>query len=146
MADPVRIEIVNLDEWKQKLARMSAALADQAVIRALTSGAEIIRNAAVQKAPFKTGNLRRSLHIEPGDGREVLIGTNLDYAAIQEFGGIIKAKNGPYLKFKIGDQWVQTAQVQIPARPYLRPAFDENRDAAIREVGEALAQLLEAAT
>ena len=131
MSDPVRIEIVNLDEWKAKLGKLSQALADQAVLRALTSGAELIRNPAAQKAPYKTGTLKRSIHIEKGEGMEVLIGPDAPYGARIEFGYV-----GPD---KLGRTFHQ------PAQPYLRPAFDENKDAAIREVGEALSILLEAA-
>ncbi len=52
-------------------------------------------------------------------GESVEIGSNLQYAAIHHEGGTIKAKNGGYLKFKIGDEWVQVKQVEIPARPAL---------------------------
>ena len=62
---------------------------------------------------------------------EVLIGTDVPYAARLEYGYV-----GPD---SLGRTFHQ------PARPYLRPAFDNNKDAAIREVGEALADLLEKA-
>ena len=48
------------------------------------------------------------------------------YAAIHEFGGIIKPKHGNYLKFKIGDQWKTVKQVVIPPRSYLGPAIKDN--------------------
>lgn len=144
--DPVRIEVVNLDEWKEKLKRLDVAVSERAVVRALTAGAEIIQNDAKRRAPYKTGTLKRSIHIEQGDGMEVLIGTDAPYAAIQEFGGTITPKKAKMLAFEIKGELVFAHSVTIPARPYLRPAFDENKDAAIKEVGEALAQLLEAAT
>jgi phage gpG-like protein len=40
------------------------------------------------------------------------------YAAIHQFGGVIKAKNVPYLRFKVGDRWASKKQVTIPARPF----------------------------
>ena len=54
MTDPVRIEIVNLDEWNAKLKTMDDALSEQAVVRALTAGALLIQNAAKEhrKHPF----------------------------------------------------------------------------------------------
>ena len=131
MTDPVRIEIINLDEWQAKLAKMDAALSEQAVVRALTAGALLIENDAKTKAPYRTGTLRRSIHTERGEGMEVIIGTDVEYAARLEF-GFMGADS-------LGRQYHQ------PARPYLRPAFDENKDAAIEEVGKALAELLEAA-
>jgi len=131
MSNPIRMEIVNLDEFDAKLKRLGDALAETAVVRALTAGAMIIENDAKRKAPYRTGTLRRSIHTERGDGMSVLIGTNVPYAARLEFGFMGADSRG--------------RMYHQPARPYLRPAFDDNRDAAIREVGEALADLLERA-
>ena len=47
------------------------------------------------------------------------ISTNKPYAAIHQFGGTVKAKNKPYLVFKVGDGFRRVKQVKIPARPYL---------------------------
>ena len=46
-------------------------------------------------------------------------GNGLPYAMIQQYGGVVQAKNVPYLKFKMGDQWVSKKSVKIPARPYV---------------------------
>jgi len=69
-----------------------------------------------------TGALRASLATTQ-EGLTARVGSPLIYARIHEKGGVIKAKNGPYLKFKIGGRWVQVPQVKIPARPYLAPAL-----------------------
>jgi len=47
------------------------------------------------------------------------VGTNVVYAAIQQFGGTVKARKSKYLKFKIGSRWVQKREVSIPARPFM---------------------------
>lgn len=60
------------------------------------------------------------------------VGSNLIYAAIHHQGGVIKGKSGN-LKFKVGDRWVQKAQVEIPARPALG-ITDEN----LNEIGDIL--------
>jgi phage virion morphogenesis protein len=47
-------------------------------------------------------------------------GTNLVYAGIHQFGGVIKAKPGGSLKFPgMNGQDIFVKQVTIPARPYL---------------------------
>ena len=46
------------------------------------------------------------------------------YALIHELGGKIVPKKAPALRFQVGGQWVTTQEVNIPARPYLRPAAD----------------------
>ena len=64
------------------------------------------------------------------------------YAHSHNVGGVIRAKNAPYLKFKIGNQWIQVKQVRIKRKNYMaqgvklarermKPAI---RDAFIREI------------
>lgn len=66
------------------------------------------------------------------------------YARIQELGGVIRATNAPALRFQTEDgEWHMVKAVTIPARPYLRPAADENKDKIIDAVGTILAQLIE---
>jgi len=81
---------------------------------------------------YKSGNYRQSWHVEPGidlDGIPyALAGTDRVDAAQHEFGGVIKAKNVPYLKFKIDGHWVQVKQVTQPPHPHARPTLDKNRE------------------
>lgn len=58
-------------------------------------------------------------------GNDIFVGTNLIYAAIHEYGGIIRAKNAPFLVFFYNGQWYRKKQVTIPQRAYLRPSIDE---------------------
>ena len=66
----------------------------------------------------KSGQLAASIHTASGSNF-ARIGTNKPYAAIHQFGGTVKAKNKPYLVFKVGDGFRRVKQVKIPARPYL---------------------------
>jgi hypothetical protein len=52
------------------------------------SGLEVVRRAR-PKAPYKTGNLRRSITTEYQPTFEQLVGSNEKYAAIHEYGGDI---------------------------------------------------------
>ena len=141
-------QIEGLYALLRKLGEMGKAAASQAVGDALTSGAQLIVNDAKERAPVLSGTLKRSIHSgnpSLSNGQwEVRIGTNLEYARIHEYGGTIKAKNKPFLVFKIGGKLIFTKSVQIPQRPYLRPAFDSQRTNALTEVGEALADIVRA--
>ncbi len=66
----------------------------------------------------ESGDLRRSITPEV-QGAELVVGTNLIYAAVHQFGATIKPKNAPALIFRIGDRLTWARQVTIPARPYL---------------------------
>lgn len=50
---------------------------------------------------------------------DVRWGTNKPYAAIHQFGGVIKPKNARALVFELGGHLVRVRSVTIPARPYL---------------------------
>ena len=77
-----------------------------------------------------TGNLMGSINTKvtkvKAESVEVTVGTNVVYAAIHEFGGTIKAKNKKALVFEIDGEIKMVKSVIIPARPYMRPAVDNN--------------------
>jgi phage gpG-like protein len=67
------------------------------------------------------------------------IGSSKVYAAIHEFGGVIEARESPYLVFQLPDgSWRKCKSVTIPARPYLRPAMD----ATMGDLGDLFQQKL----
>ena len=78
----------------------------------------------------RTGTLEGSISIAEfahrvGQGIAGLWGSkDVRYALIHELGGKIVPKKAPKLKFQIGGSWVTVDEVNIPARPYLRPAAD----------------------
>ncbi len=61
---------------------------------------------------------------------QVAWGSNRIYAAIHQHGGVIKAKDAPYLQFQVNGQWVRVSQVEIPARTYLGISQDNWADMA----------------
>lgn len=74
-----------------------------------------------------TENLMASID-STHDNDNAMVGTNVVYAAIHQFGGVIKPKEGKYLTFKIGDKWVKTKEVNIPARPFLKLTPEDEED------------------
>ncbi len=73
-----------------------------------------------------TARLRDSITYEAG-AREVEVGTNVIYAAIHQFGGVIKAKTSEGLSFNVpgfaaeggGESFVNVQSVTMPPRPFL---------------------------
>lgn len=72
----------------------------------------------------KTGTLAKSINYKLQNDHVSKVGSNVVYAAIHEFGGIIRPVTARALVFKVKDQWVTTQKVTIPERPYLKPALD----------------------
>lgn len=84
-----------------------------------------------------TGRLRNSIIVESSD-TEAVIGTNLIYAPVHQFGATIKPKNGKFLRFKIGNKEIFTKQVVIGARPFI--GFSDRLIGKINKEAEAWAQ------
>lgn len=53
------------------------------------------------------------------------VGSPVVYAAINEFGGIIKPVKAKHLSFQIDGRWIRASQVTIPARPWLFNSLDD---------------------
>ena len=62
------------------------------------------------------------------EGNSVSVGVPPAWASVLQFGGTISAKNSPFMKFKIGNQWVQKKSVKIPARPFLGGSTSDQED------------------
>jgi phage virion morphogenesis protein len=75
----------------------------------------------------KSGILRTSIHAQ-ASASDVIVGTNIRYAAIHQFGGTISAKTKKLLRFKAGDRWISKKSVRIPARPFLGLDADDRAD------------------
>lgn len=112
-----------VDDLRAKFKQLQGATQGAVLRSAVTAGALPIQNTAVGAVPVDTGNLKRSIHTEVTGSKtyaEANIGTDVSYAAYVEFG-----------------------TKRAAAQPYLRPAFDEQKDRAKNEVGAALKQQLD---
>ena len=139
------IDVTGEEEVQAALRAARGKLTGAQMQSALVAGAAPVMNAAKRNAPALTGTLRRSIHILAQSPREVAVGTDLVYAAAQEFGATIVPVNATYLRFEVGGQVVFTkGPVHIPAHPYMRPAFESERGAAVREVAAAVRQMIAA--
>lgn len=153
---------------KEVIAKLDAAKRPQPIMKGMNNAAgNLVRwirnNRLTGPRPFflgvRSGALRASITFAPtiksGDEYKTEIGTNIIYARIHEFGGIIKAKNAPYLVFQAGygtkvfskkggllkrpqemTRWVRVKEVTMPSRPFMRPALqdEENRKMVLREI------------
>lgn len=88
-----------------------------------------------RKTLVKSGSLKNSIRAR-ADATGAAVGTNKIYAATHQFGDerTIRAKNGKYLKFKVGGRFVSvpSVRVNIPARPFL--GISRSDEEEIREL------------
>lgn len=112
--------------------------------QALGKACAIVERSARQKAPKKTGDLRRKIKSKIESRAENLKGivyTPLEYAPYVEYGTGLFAENGgredvPWRYKDDKGKWHSTSG-QEP-QPFMRPALDENREEILRILKGAL--------
>jgi HK97 gp10 family phage protein len=142
----IRLSLEGIDDADLTILRL-AGRAGVIAERMAKAGALPIHADAVQLAPVRTGNLRRSIHIEAHEttatSASVLVGTRERYAVYQEFGTGVYAEGGdgrqtPWV-YTAGDGRAVWTRGNRP-HPFLRPAFDNNRDTALMSMRRAISQ------
>jgi len=175
--------VIGEAELLAKFKSLGEAVQGMALAQTAQAGGTVIENAAKARIKdnnlIRTRNLSRSIHTEVKmdgpDRAEAEIGTNVEYAPIHEFGGVVTAKKSNNLAIPVGTykgsplshsdlrvrmsvsgnlvmldksgrvQYVLKKSVEVPAQPFLRPAFDEKREEAKDVMGRAFKKLIEKA-
>lgn len=120
---------------------------DRELGTSLRSGMEFAKAKARQLAPKEQGTLQRSIYVrtvKSSQGWSGTLGASAPHARIREYGGTIRAKNKPYLKFRArSGQFVQVKQVTQQATPYMRPALRQSRTDIVRELRSGMQRSLQ---
>lgn len=116
-----------MDDLERKLAQLSDELGGKVLARATEAGAEVIREAAESLAPREAGGGRRGYHGADRIGKERVKSTR-NHAEVD----VGAEKDAFWLNIQ------ETGTSDMPAQPWLRPAFDEAEGAAVAEVADEL--------
>ena len=116
------------EDMRKKVARQAVA-----------AGAGVVRKAAREKAPVDTGNLKASLvmkRVKDTNLTEEYIvtprkGRTRDVKAAKRGKGAL-GKDAYYARF------VEFGTVKVPARPFIRPALEENVQRATNAIADRL--------
>jgi len=123
------VEIQGMDQMVSNLRKIDGDIRGAVALRAVNAGAAQIEDKARMNAPVLTGALRNSastISKQIGNGAEAEIGfRGIPYARIQEYGGTIRARNKPYLVYRVGGQWRKSKSVTITGKHYLERAINE---------------------
>jgi phage gpG-like protein len=154
MSDSVTVRVVKLEDH---FAAALAAASGTTLAKAVMAGGQVVEtHARINASRGRPGLNEVSGHLvasintvlvkSTDTSAEADVGpTNIPYGRIHEFGGVIKALTSRGLRFMINGQWITKQVVHIPARPYLRPAADENMDRITDAVGYELKAALQKA-
>lgn len=158
MADELRVRVVGLEETRRAFQRLSGKMRGQTLLAGVVAGGWKIVNRAkdrlIANKSYITGTLHRSIHVGghtelspdfsasegysdiegeeiSADRAQVEAGTNLVYAPRVEYGF-----SGADSLGRVYNQ---------PAKPYLRPAFDEGQEEVEKEVDRIVGKLIDEA-
>ena len=145
------VKTVDLKRFQHQLQQLSEAAQREALVKAATVGSLVVETHTkmniLANFTMRTGTLlnnwSRGILRSERTRAEVFFGTNTVYARIHEFGGVIRPLTARALAFETADGGFHIVQqVTIPARPYVRPAMDNNHEeimtAIINEVKQRI--------
>ncbi len=81
------IEVQNLGELQRDLTALAAKLTKRELVPILRPGAKVMQKAIKQRAPKRTGILRRAVKVKVGKGK-----ANAPYATLMTYFGKVNAK------------------------------------------------------
>ncbi len=125
---------------EDNFAAVRDAITSDVLMEAAKAGGHVVeRHAKVNVSrgrpglEVQAGNLMNAINVTEESKSETLAEVNIGpsnviYAAIHEFGGVIVPINAKVLSWVKGAVRVFANIVHIPARPYMRPALDENEE------------------
>lgn len=115
------IRLTGDKELKRKIAALEEAVVGQVVEKAAMAAAVVLRDSAKRRAPRRTGK-----------GAESMTAKVVSRKAGEAKIAVGPGKEGWYLMFH------EFGTSKMPARPFLRPAIDENGEEAVREARRVL--------
>ena len=144
----LKVNVKGLGRLERKLNSLGGSIAGP-VEAALLSGGLVIQNEAKTRAPYRSGNMRRSIHTETilktPQVVKVGTGTDVEYAKYVELGTGIYAVGGDGRKtpwrYKAANGVTYWTAGMRP-KPFLRPAADEKRAEVAREIRAALKEAI----
>lgn len=130
------VKVDGLGEIKAKLEDLREEFRDKALHRGVAAAARLVRNAARARVPVRTGLLRNALRY--GKDRQASLPGKAVYNVF-----VSPKIQGPPRGKKQKRSWafywrfVEFGTSKMPARPFLRPAIAENREAALNAMKAA---------
>jgi HK97 gp10 family phage protein len=151
----MELELTGVQELVAKLEKARVQMTGPEMKKALRAGGRVIKAAMVERAPVLDAKTANSTSLEPGalregirvyappndDPADVLIGPAARVAHVARWGEYgHRQVSGGYLKLLGNGSTRGTGEAgeDVPAHPFLRPAFE----ASVAEAGEAIAASL----
>ena len=134
----VTVKVAGLAELEKRMQTLALDMQNKIARAATAAGAVVIKNAAIRNAPRDTGNLAKNIiakRLPRGEAQHtsehIVTVRKGKLTAKQKATGMRDAYYGGFVEF---------GTVHTAPRPYLRPAYDQNKTQAV----EAMKSRIEA--
>jgi len=135
-----RFEVAGLRQLGEAMRGLSEDVRTKVARQAVAAGASVVRKAARDKAPVDSGNLKASMIMKR------IRETNLteEYIVTPRKGKTRDGKAAKRGQGKLGKdayyaRFVEFGTVKVPARPFIRPAMEDNVQRATQAIADRLA-------
>jgi HK97 gp10 family phage protein len=137
------ISITGLADLEKRLMGFSDRIAKNIMRGAISAGAALIRNEARRLAPKDTGEMARDIMIKRA--REVRGSGKIEYQVFVRTGkkSRMAGKKRDVNRDSYYWRFVEFGTVKMSAKPFMRPAFDGQKEAATVRIKEYLAARIE---
>jgi HK97 gp10 family phage protein len=136
MAKSVTVKVEGLSQLGERMRTLSEDVNKRIGRAAVAAGSNVIAKAAKAKVPADTGNLRRNIitkRLPPGEAR-----LTSEFIVTVRKGRVTKKQKERGLKDAFYGGFLEFGTVKMPPRPFLRPAFDENKAQAVQAIKERI--------
>jgi HK97 gp10 family phage protein len=134
MASTVIIKIEGLEGIKQAMKDLSNEVNKRIARSATLAGTQIVKEAAIKNAPVLTGNLKKNIVLK----RDTKTNLTSEFLVTVRQGKRTKKQIAQGLGDAFYAKFLEYGTVKTPAQPFLRPAFDNNKEAAANAIIERL--------
>lgn len=143
MANGVSVKVEGLRELGERMRGLSEQVNNRIARAATAAGAVVIRNAAQAKVPVDTGNLKKNIIVKRLPKGESSL-TSEHIVTVRQ-GKLTKKQKDKGLEDAYYGKFVEYGTAKMPARPYLRPAFDQNKEKAVEAIKDRIKKRIEKA-
>lgn len=143
MASVVSVKVEGLRELGERMKGLSEAVNNRIARAATAAGAVVIRNAAQAKVPVDTGNLKKNIIVKRLPKGESPL-TSEHIVTVRQ-GKLTKKQRDKGLEDAYYGKFVEYGTAKMAARPYMRPAFDQNKEKAVEAIQDRIKKRIEKA-
>ena len=129
MATTTTVKVEGLRELSAAMRDLAQNVQNNIARSATNSAAQVVKKAAISKAPNLTGNLKKNIIVRRLPKAESALTS--EHIVTVRRGRLTVKQKAAGITGAMYAGFVEFGTVKMPARPYLRPAFDQTKTQAV---------------